>query len=403
MYHSQSQPRKLLWLSSAFILISITIFITAASYLVVKPLDFVAPAASPIEASIILTAELLSVDAVSRTLVMNWYPGLPFGCTSNALDFVADIYFNPDLLDASSPSFTSLPPIQPAYQFNATQFCGGTAPIDIPVFQTVTKLLGSNLKGQVSNKFATFQEYPFDIYEAHFLAYAINNNTGANILMNVTYSYGVAVNFEVVPSRAVILGRLDVAPYLQVVLQVRRASAAKAFVVLVGVSNWLVAAAFLVISASAMVYPSPQYYAEMFVLPIGVLFAFTSIRANLPGAPEGFGARIDLYTILPVLVIITLCGFFLLLAILIQRLREMKPAKEGHTEGTQEISVESSKTPIKSSITSTVNDQYCRAAEAHKTASAEARSISMNHFNATASEMSFDDRHTDEGIGYLPW
>jgi len=107
----------------------------------------------------------------------------------------------------------------------------------------------------------------------------------------------------------VILGRLDVAPYLQIILQVRRASAAKAFVVLVGVSNCekkhhgnlsclpdelsnypgLVAAAFLVISASAIVYPSPQYYAEMFVLPIGVLFAFTSIRANLPGAPEGFG------------------------------------------------------------------------------------------------------------------
>ena len=124
----------------------------------------------------------------------------------------AESHLSSDLLDASSPSFTSLPPIQPAYQFNATQFCGGTAPIDIPVFQTVTKLLGSNLKGQVSNKFATFQEYPFDMYviiffrswlgntffnvgryEAHFLTYAINNNTGANILMNVTYSYGVAV------------------------------------------------------------------------------------------------------------------------------------------------------------------------------------------------------------------
>jgi hypothetical protein len=27
----------------------------------------------------------------------------------------------------------------------------------------------------------------------------------------------------------------------------------------------------------------------MFVVPVGVLFAFTSIRANLPGAPDGFG------------------------------------------------------------------------------------------------------------------
>jgi hypothetical protein len=30
--------------------------------------------------------------------------------------------------------------------------------------------------------------------------------------------------------------------------------------------------------------------AEMFVLPVGTLFAFTAVRANFPGAPEGFGA-----------------------------------------------------------------------------------------------------------------
>jgi hypothetical protein len=30
--------------------------------------------------------------------------------------------------------------------------------------------------------------------------------------------------------------------------------------------------------------------AEMFVLPIGTLFAFTAVRTNFPGAPEGFGA-----------------------------------------------------------------------------------------------------------------
>ncbi len=55
-------------------------------------------------------------------------------------------------------------------------------------------------------------------------------------------------------------------------------------------SPGLVTAAFLVISAATLVYPNPRYYSEMFVLPVGVLFAFTSIRANLPGAPVGFGS-----------------------------------------------------------------------------------------------------------------
>jgi hypothetical protein len=31
----------------------------------------------------------------------------------------------------------------------------------------------------------------------------------------------------------------------------------------------------------------------MFVVPVGALFAFTSIRVNLPGAPDGFGKRLD--------------------------------------------------------------------------------------------------------------
>lgn len=51
----------------------------------------------------------------------------------------------------------------------------------------------------------------------------------------------------------------------------------------------LVTSAFLIISAAALIYPDPKHYSEMFVLPVGVLFAFTSIRANLPGAPSGFG------------------------------------------------------------------------------------------------------------------
>jgi hypothetical protein len=38
-----------------------------------------------------------------------------------------------------------------------------------------------------------------------------------------------------------------------------------------------------------MVYPHHSIYSEMFVVPVGALFAFTSIRANLPGAPDGFG------------------------------------------------------------------------------------------------------------------
>ena len=51
----------------------------------------------------------------------------------------------------------------------------------------------------------------------------------------------------------------------------------------------LTAIAFLTICAANIVYQSPEIYSEMFVVPLGALFAFSSIRANFPGAPVGFG------------------------------------------------------------------------------------------------------------------
>jgi hypothetical protein len=45
----------------------------------------------------------------------------------------------------------------------------------------------------------------------------------------------------------------------------------------------------VIIVAATLVYSHHGIYSEMFVVPVGALFAFTNIRANLPGAPDGFG------------------------------------------------------------------------------------------------------------------
>jgi hypothetical protein len=37
---------------------------------------------------------------------------------------------------------------------------------------------------------------------------------------------------------------------------------------------------------------------DMFILPLSALFAFTSVRANMPGAPQGFGELATTRTIL---------------------------------------------------------------------------------------------------------
>lgn len=72
--------------------------------------------------------------------------------------------FCSDLLDSSSPSYTSLPPFTPAYQLNTSLLCGSTSPISTYVFRTVTKLLGTDANIQLALARSSLQEYPFDVY-----------------------------------------------------------------------------------------------------------------------------------------------------------------------------------------------------------------------------------------------
>ena len=51
----------------------------------------------------------------------------------------------------------------------------------------------------------------------------------------------------------------------------------------------IVTAAFLWLSIACLLWHNERIIKEMFVLPVTALFAFTTVRANLPGAPAGFG------------------------------------------------------------------------------------------------------------------
>jgi len=46
--------------------------------------------------------------------------------------------------------------------------------------------------------------------------------------------------------------------------------------------------AFLWITIASLLW-SESVVKELFVIPISALFAFTSVRSNMPGAPVGFG------------------------------------------------------------------------------------------------------------------
>ncbi|KDR72369.1 hypothetical protein GALMADRAFT_159048, partial [Galerina marginata CBS 339.88] len=305
-------------------------FLISASYMRVEPLQFQAPIISSFDVftpDVSLTAEAISVDPLARTIVMNWYPELTsLDCSKND-SIITDIYLSRMLLDSSSPSWSSQLQDQATFRLNGTEICLGLNP-PFPSFRTVTKLISSKQYVRVKQiaQQSTFQSYPFDVYAAPFSFYTQNVETGAITALKVSDSFGIAVNFKI-SLLYTIVSYNRAQQNLQFYLKIERSTATKMFVVMVAVTNWLTATAFLTICAATIVYRKPHtIYAEMFVVPVGALFAFTSVRANLPGAPVGFGATIDLFTILPVLIIMSLCiasqSFTLLLVILYRRIRQ---------------------------------------------------------------------------------
>ncbi|KDR77562.1 hypothetical protein GALMADRAFT_138652 [Galerina marginata CBS 339.88] len=268
-------------------------FMIAAWRMQVKPLQFQAPPPSTYDLfipDVSLIAEAISVDPISRTVVMNWYPTLTsVNCSSNP-PTVIDIYLPNTLLDMSSPSWTPQSMDQPAYRLNSTQNCFGLFQA-YSSFRTITKLVAAKeyVIIRLMEDQSSFQSYPFDAYLAPFAFYTRNIATGDVKALKVSQAFGIAVNFEISLLNTHVNRNGPGMEYLQIYLRIERSTATKIFVVVVAVMNWLTAAVFLTISVATIVYSNPEIYSEMFVVPVGALFAFSSIRANLPGAPAGFG------------------------------------------------------------------------------------------------------------------
>ncbi|PPR05773.1 hypothetical protein CVT26_010164, partial [Gymnopilus dilepis] len=240
-----------------------------------------------------LLAEFISVDPITRTIAMDWYPTLT-GLNCSALEpLVVDIYVPNVLLDSGSPSYNATLIDQPAMRLNSTVIC--TNSIRYPSFRTITKLAAFKdvvfLEGSGTAGQSTLQNYPFDVYLAEISIYTLNSKTGIIMAPRVSGSFGIAVNFEITLWQEFV-SQSVLEDNLMLYFRIGRSTAIQAFVVIVGLTNWLTAIAFMTILTATLVYQPHKIYAEMFVVPVGALFAFTSIRANLPGAPTGFGATI---------------------------------------------------------------------------------------------------------------
>ncbi|KAF8994989.1 hypothetical protein BDQ17DRAFT_1042938 [Cyathus striatus] len=235
-----------------------------------------------------MESELISVDPLSSTLVMNWYISYD-NCYQ---DPDPETSCTPTNLEADTPIFTWYPgEINDTLSTNA-------------IFRT-TSLLFNN--GTRKTTDSSLQNYPFDTYGAYFIMYGKDNSTTNDNLINVVvdYSYGIAVGFKTSSDTSF---SEDTAFYVNGI-SLARNGLIKAYVVCIVIGVWLITLIFVGSVMKVMFgYKQPK---EALGVPIATLFAFSSLRGTMPGAPSGFGAIMDFVGILPCLAIITIAGVVL--------------------------------------------------------------------------------------------
>ncbi|KAK7039884.1 hypothetical protein R3P38DRAFT_2696005 [Favolaschia claudopus] len=279
-----------------------------------------------------LIADFLDIDALMRTVTVDWFV-LPFNCSDP--EMVVNLFTDPNLMTAgagnSADTASASAPTDPIFQINSTEYCHATNRDSFPVFRTVLKLTGlaslRKIPGFANRR--SLQAYPFDLYffQASMFAQLADTNQSAGIVL--AKSFGTPINFDV---RLNSTGSQNNEHGFLLQFNVSRSAAVISLVVIIVIANWLVTIAFLWITVAAFIWDH-EIVAEMFVLPIATLFAFTSVRGSLPGAPTGFGAVVDYYGILPNLGLITLFSAVLLIRVLYRRVseaakRKRKPAPQ---------------------------------------------------------------------------
>ncbi|KAJ7111751.1 hypothetical protein C8R44DRAFT_932979 [Mycena epipterygia] len=307
------------WIWHLMICIILSVVALAVSFEITKHLilgdvnDSV-PLTGSTEHQISLTGNYLDIDAIARTATVDWFPSA-VGCPSPEL--VVNIFVDPNLFAAAVDGMASdSPPSEPVFQLNTTKACNPTNHDSFPVFRTVFKLAGLGSSGRLNSRTGSLQAYPYDTYFFQISMFAQMASTNASVGFVLGKSFGIPINFDVVLDTAESRNN-DQGILLN--FTISRSTAVIGLVITIVVANWLVTIAFLWITVAAFMWEQ-NIVAEMFVLPIATLFAFTSVRSNLPGAPAGFGAVIDYYGILPNLGLITLFTAVLLFGVLYRRI-----------------------------------------------------------------------------------
>ncbi|EIM80600.1 uncharacterized protein STEHIDRAFT_142556 [Stereum hirsutum FP-91666 SS1] len=256
---------------------------------------------------------LVSVDASSGTVVLDWYiyndTCILYNLKSNTTTSdqncpPVNVYLDTSNTDTASNN----PPKSPIFFYNATMAAQDRYFASEPTFRTEL-----NMITRQNTLAASIVNYPFDKYAVFPLVYGITNHTDKMVGVFIGELTGVAVvgrGFQAHTDRNWTWS--DISGRTQIYLKISRSTVVKVYAVIIVMVIWLITLCLLGIMVKGVIMGQGQRV-EILVIPVSALFAFTSLRSTMPGAPGSFGAIIDFVGILPSLVFLALTSLLCLI------------------------------------------------------------------------------------------
>ncbi|EMD37355.1 hypothetical protein CERSUDRAFT_83131 [Gelatoporia subvermispora B] len=264
---------------------------------------------------LLLEANLVNIDPTMQVMTLEWQiDDFVIGFTPNGTAILCDqnaqscpdvnLYFDQNLLSSSSTPASNIIGPQPVFTLNGTNWLSLQKQTDerpnTARFRTDV-LIFDDGTGR------TAQSYPFEKYNAQLAMYAmtIPDNQTVGIFVDQTSGIAVGYNAKLTDSGVA----FDNMTYIKDI-EITRGPVIRVYAIFIVMAIWMVTLTFVVAGVAAVVLGKGTR-AEVLVLPVATLFAFTQLRGTLPGAPAGFGADIDFVGILPCLALLTLCSVFM--------------------------------------------------------------------------------------------
>ncbi|KAK0477819.1 hypothetical protein IW261DRAFT_1594296 [Armillaria novae-zelandiae] len=271
-----------------------------------------------ISRTIILRANVVSADILQTTMVTEWSimwdtcvdPDRNNNCT--AINIFLDTIpfwrnFSPSDPRHDNGPYSNNLPTDPIFIWNPTHFGRGRTNF------------GSNsltFRAELSlftNDVSYLSAYPFDSYYADVAIFARDVSTNDSVSVDLSTSYGLITGIKTTTDAVEYspwqskddLDFVGLQGAIHIYMNLERSTLVMAYCLIITLTFWMVTLVICLIMIATVLFGFRQRN-EIVVVPIGTVFAFTQLRASMPGAPDGFGDILDFVGLLPCFVLLSI-------------------------------------------------------------------------------------------------